>query len=67
MAAFPSVDLTDFDLAPAVRSIGAAGSAAVGAASGLVKEATYTAVGLGLLTYQRAQVRRRELERARRR
>jgi hypothetical protein len=33
----------------------------------VAKDVTYTAVGLGLLTYQRIQVRRREIERARRR
>ncbi len=30
----------------------------------LARDATFTAVGLGLLTFQRAQVRRRELERS---
>ncbi len=30
----------------------------------LAKDATYTTIGLGLLTFQRAQVRRRELERS---
>jgi len=33
----------------------------------LARDATYTAIGLGLLTYQRAQVHRRGLERALRR
>ena len=33
----------------------------------VAKEATYTAIGLGILGFQSAQVRRRELERALRR
>ncbi len=37
---------------------------AVRRAVDLAKEATYVSVGVGLLTFQRAQVRRRELERA---
>ena len=60
MAAFPSVDLTDLDLAPTVRTVRRLGERSVG----LAKDATYTAVGLGLLTFQRAQVRRREFERS---
>jgi hypothetical protein len=63
----PSVDLTNFDLAPAARAARGIASTVTGAATGAAKEATYTAVGLGVLTYQRLQVRRRELERARRR
>jgi hypothetical protein len=30
----------------------------------LARDATYTAIGLGLLTFQRVQVRRRQLERS---
>ena len=62
MATFPSVDLTNFDLAPAARTVRAAGGAAASTAATLAAEATYTAVGLGVLTYQRIQVRRREIE-----
>lgn len=57
------VDLTEFDLVPALRLLRGVGSRATGVA----KDATYTAVGLGVLGFQRAQVRRREIERALRR
>lgn len=61
------IDLTDFDVVRALRgSIGAGGSVATRAVE-LAKDATYVTVGLGLLGYQRAQVRRREFERSRRR
>lgn len=61
------IDLTDFDVVRAVReSIDAGGSVAARAVE-LAKDATYVTVGLGLLGYQRAQVRRREFERSRRR
>ena len=62
MAAFPSVDLTNFDLAPAARQVRDAGDAVTSAAAEVTKGAAYTAIGLGILTYQRIQVRRRELE-----
>jgi len=67
MAAFPSVDLTNFDLAPAAKTLRSAGTAVTSTAATVAAEATYTAVGLGLLTYQRIQVRRREIERELRR
>lgn len=67
MAAFPSVDLTNFDLAPAAKTLRNAGTAVTSTAANVAAEATYTAVGLGLLTYQRIQVRRREIERELRR
>jgi hypothetical protein len=67
MAAFPSVDLTNFDLAPAAKSLRDASSAVTSTTVNVVAEATYTVVGLGLLTYQRIQVRRREIERELRR
>lgn len=60
MPAFPSVDLTNFDLAPAVRVARDVSARSVD----LAKDATYTAVGLGLLTFQRAQVKRREIEKS---
>jgi hypothetical protein len=62
-----SIDLTDVDLARAVRQATAAGESLTGRAIDLAKDATYVTVGLSLLTFQRAQVRRRELERALRR
>jgi hypothetical protein len=34
------------------------------AATELAREATYTGIGLAVLSYQRMQVRRRELERS---
>lgn len=64
MATFPSVDLTNFDLAPAVRTIRSFGGTVSDTATDAAKDATYTAVGLGVLAYQRLQVRRREFERA---
>jgi hypothetical protein len=67
MATFPSVDLTNFDLAPAAKSVRDAGETVTSTAIELAREATYTAVGLGVLTYQRIQVRRREIERELRR
>lgn len=63
MASFPSVDLTNFDLAPAARTLRDASGAAATTGASLARDVTYTAVGLGLLTYQRIQVRRREIER----
>lgn len=64
MASQPSIDLTDVDLVPIARRAGQATRDAGGFATKLAKDTTYTAVGLGLLTWQRLQVRRRELERA---
>lgn len=63
MATFPSVDLTNFDLAPAARTVRSATNTVATRATDLAKDVTYTAVGLGLLTFQRMQVRRREFER----
>ncbi len=60
---FPSIDLTDVDLAPVVTAARGAGSKAAEVA----RDATYTAIGLGILGVQRVQVRRRELERVLRR
>jgi hypothetical protein len=67
MALFPSVDLTNFDLAPAARTLRDAGTAVRSGAVNAATEATYTAVGLSVLAYQRIQVRRREIERELRR
>lgn len=60
MGAFPSLDLTNIDLAEAAGVARRISEKSVE----LAREATYTAVGLGLLTFQRAQVRRREFERS---
>ncbi len=67
MASFPSVDLTNFDLAPAVQTIRETSDSAASTATGLARDVAYTAVGLGVLTYQRIQVRRRQIERELRR
>lgn len=61
------LDLTDLDLVRAVRETVDVGAAVAARATELAKDATYVTVGLGLLGYQRAQVRRREFERSRRR
>lgn len=63
MAVFPSVDLTNFDVVAATRTARQAGDAVTSTAVDLARDTAYTAVGLGLLTYQRLQVRRREIER----
>lgn len=58
-----SVDLTNFDLSQIDQVTSAVSQRAVD----LAKDAAYVTVGLGLLSYQRIQVRRRELERSLRR
>ncbi|MFT6289639.1 MAG: hypothetical protein ACJAR2_000224 [Ilumatobacter sp.] len=63
MASFPSVDLTNFDLAPFVQTLRKTGGSVASTTAGLARDSAYTTVGLGLLTYQRIQVRRREIER----
>jgi hypothetical protein len=62
-----SIDLTDVDLVRAIRGTVEVGGSLAARATGLAKDATYVTVGLGLLGYQRAQVRRREFERSQRR
>jgi hypothetical protein len=62
-----NIDLTDFDVVRAIRGTVGAGGSVAARATELAKDATYVTVGLGLLGYQRVQVRRRELERALRR
>ncbi len=64
MAQWHSVDLTNFDVAPVARTARRASEVAARRTLDLAKDATYVSVGLGLLTFQRAQVRRREIERA---
>jgi hypothetical protein len=58
------IDLTDFDVARAIHGTVERGGAVAGRAAELAKDATYVTVGLGLLSFQRAQVRRREIERS---
>jgi hypothetical protein len=62
-----NIDLTDFDVVRAIRGTVGIGGSLAARATELAKDATYVTVGLGLLGYQRAQVRRREFERSRRR
>jgi hypothetical protein len=62
-----SIDLTDFDVVRALHGTVELGGAVAGRAAELAKDATYVTVGLGLLSLQRAQVRRREIERSLRR
>ena len=62
-----SVDLTDFDLASILRTTVDATETLRDRTFELAKDAMYVTVGLGVLSLQRAQVRRRELERAIRR
>jgi hypothetical protein len=61
------IDLTHLDLRHAADLIGPARDRALTTLTGGVKDAAYVTVGLGLLGYQRTQVRRREFERALRR
>jgi hypothetical protein len=65
------LDLTDLDLSGVARgtleTTGALTARAAGIATGIAREAAYVTVGLGLLTFQRVQVRRREIERSLRR
>jgi len=65
------IDLSQIDLADLVRSTVHSTEQVTAVVSQraveLAKDAAYVTVGLGLLTYQRMQVRRREFERARRR
>jgi hypothetical protein len=62
-----SIDLTGVDLVCAARQATAIGESLAGRAVELAKDAAYVTVGLSLLTFQRTQVRRRELEKALRR
>jgi hypothetical protein len=62
-----SIDLTDVDIMRAIRGGVDLGGSLASRATELAKDATYVTVGLGLLSYQRAQVRRREFERNHRR
>lgn len=67
MAVLPSVDLTSIDVAAATRTVRETGDVVTATATDVARDAVYTAVGLGVLVYQRLQVRRREIERELRR
>ena len=56
-----NIDLTDFDVARAVRGTVDVGGTLAGRAGELGKDATYGSGGLGLLGFQRPQGRRRQL------
>jgi hypothetical protein len=58
-----NLDFTDLDLDRFVRSLPSSPGAAASKLTDLAREVTYVTVGLGILNFQRAQVRRRELER----
>jgi len=58
-----SLDLTDLDLQRMIRGIPASPAAFAAKMTDLARDATYVTVGLGVLNFQRAQVRRREIER----
>jgi len=67
MASFTSIDLTDFDLARAAQSTLKTTDSVALRTAGLAIDVTYITIGLGLLSFQRVQVKRREIERALRR
>ncbi|WP_420453106.1 hypothetical protein [Ilumatobacter sp.] len=50
------------ELPTVAGSLNRTSDAAASVACGLVREAAYAAIGLSVLTYQRIQVRRREIE-----
>lgn len=58
-----NLDLTDLDLDRVIRSLPTSPGAVAARLTDLARAATYVTVGLGVLNFQRAQVRRRELER----
>jgi len=64
MAQWHSVDLTNFDIAPLARASRRASETVAKRTVALAKDATYVSIGIGLLTFQRAQVQRREIERS---
>lgn len=64
MAQWHSVNLTNFDLAPAARNAQQVSEAVAKRTIDAAKDATYISVGFGLLLFQRAQVQRREFERS---
>ncbi len=64
MAQWHSVNLTNFDLAPAARTAQQLSEAVAKRTIDMAKDATYVGVGFGLLLFQRAQVQRREFERS---
>jgi len=64
MAHWHSVDLTDLDLAPLALAARRVSETVAKRGLDLAKDATYVSIGIGLLTFQRAQVQRREIERA---
>jgi hypothetical protein len=66
MAQWHSMDLTNFDLAPAARTAQKFSGAIAHRATGAAQDATYIAVGLGLIAFQKVQVQRHNLAKSRR-
>ena len=64
MAQWHSMDLTNFDLAPAARNAQKLSGAIAHRATGAAQDATYIAVGLGLMAFQKAQVQRHNLSKS---
>ena len=64
MAHWHTVNLTNFDLAPAARTAQNLSETVAKRTIDVVKDATYVGVGFGLLLVQRTQVQRREFERS---
>lgn len=64
MAQRHQIDVPDVDLVAAAEAVHQLSDAVARRAIEIAKEATYISVGLGLLAFQRAQVRRREFERS---
>jgi hypothetical protein len=63
MLRWHTVDLTNFDVAPAARRVRNVSYSVAQRGAGMAKDAAYVGVGFGLLAFQRAQVQRRQIER----
>ena len=64
MGQWHTVNLTNFDFAPAARTAQQVSETVAKRTIDVAKDATYIGVGFGLLLFQRAQVQRREFERS---
>lgn len=64
MPTFPSIDLSRFDVAALASQLPRPELPAIDTdrLSGLARDAAYVGIGLGVLTIQQTQVRRRELQ-----
>lgn len=63
MPTFPSIDLSRFDVAALASQLSRPEMPAIDTErlTGLARDAAYVSIGLGVLTIQQTQVRRREL------